>query len=77
MNVETSGSYVKYTNESGKVFSTINTNTTQIPLTINFNKFQYVKDGIIKADMFGTLAIDTDTTTIRITAGKLNLKADN
>lgn len=77
LNSESSGSYIKYTNESGKVYSTINTLVSQNPLLTQFTKFQYVKNGIITANLSGTLAIDTDTTTVRITAGKINLKADN
>jgi len=77
LNSESAGSYVKYTNESGKVYSTVNTLVSQNPLVTQFTKLQYVKDGIITANLNGTLAIDTDTTTVRITAGKINLKADN
>jgi hypothetical protein len=77
LNTESSGSYVKFTNESGKVYSTINTNATQVPLIIQFTKFQYVKDGIIAGSINGTLTIDSDTTTIRVTAGKLNLISGN
>ena len=77
LNSETYSSYVKYTNESGKVYSTINTNASQDPLKIQFTKFQYVKDGIYSANISGVLAIDTDTTTIMVTSGKLYLKSDN
>jgi hypothetical protein len=55
----------------------VNTLASQIPLLTQFTKLQYVKDGIITANLSGTLAIDTDTSTIRITSGKINLKSDN
>ena len=77
LNSETTSSNVKYTNESGKVYSSENTFTTQNPLLIQFSKFQFVKDGIFTGNISGTLSIDTDTTTIRVTSGKINLKSDN
>jgi hypothetical protein len=77
LNSETTGSYVKYTNESGKVYSTVNNLATQNPLLIQFSKFQFVKDGIFTGNISGTLSIDTDTTTVRVTSGKINLKSDN
>lgn len=77
INAETVGSYIKYTNESGRVYSTINTTPEFDPLVVNFTKLQYEKDGIINATMNGILSIDTDTTKVRVTLGTLNLKCEN
>jgi hypothetical protein len=68
--------FVKYTNADGKVYSTRNNNADLDSLNIKFNSFSFVKDGLINANMNGTIAYDQDLTKIIITDGILKLKAD-
>jgi hypothetical protein len=70
-------SYIKYTNASGKVYSTINLPPDLDPFKIQFSKFEFVQDGIVNATMNGMLNYDADTTTVTITGGVIKLKVQN
>lgn len=68
--------YVKYTSETGKIYSSLNNSEVIDALNLKFTALNFVKDGLINADMYGKLSYDQDTTKIYLTAGKLKLKAD-
>ncbi len=77
LNMDQSSSYVKYITESGRVYTSSLINIDDQPFKINFSKIEFTKGGSVAATMNGDLAIDTDTSRVRIASGKLNLICDN
>jgi hypothetical protein len=77
LNIENASTYIKYTNEAGRVYSSSNILVDETPYKINFSKFNFIKGGSVVGTMNGKLFIDIDTTTISITNGKLNMVCEN
>jgi len=77
INLENATTYIKYTTESGRVYSTSNIPTDVTPFKLNFSKFNFVKGGAIVGTMVGRLAIDVDTTTYNIADGKIMMVCEN
>lgn len=77
MNSDNTVNFAKYTNEYKKVFSTLNSLFEQDPLVVKFTKFQFFEDGEINANMSGVLSYDTDTSTVKVSIGKIKLKSQN
>jgi hypothetical protein len=77
INLENATTYIKYTTESGRVYTTSNIPTDVTPFKLNFSKFNFVKGGAIVGTMVGRLAIDVDTTTYNIADGKIMMVCEN
>lgn len=77
INLENATTYIKYTTESGRVYSTSNIPTDVTPFKLNFSKFNFVKGGAVVGTMVGRLAIDVDTTTYNIADGKIMMVCEN
>ena len=77
INLENATTYIKYTTESGRVYTTSNIPTDVTPFKLNFSKFNFVKAGAVVGTMVGRLAIDVDTTTLNIADGKIMMVCEN